>query len=328
MVIKPETNDWCTTTSKRRAYFGATLAISLVACATVDRQAWAVENGNPQWPIGVQTIIPAILPAAGETAYYNYSLYYHADSFKDRNGNELIPGFDLSVLAEAPRIVHTWETKLGPLNMSSGVILVGNFVGVEADVAPGVHLEDSTFGLNFLYVTPLYLTYNTPTLHLLYGPSAIIPVGHFSGNDLANPTNNYYSFHQELALTYFPVKTLEFSAEVGITFNAENPTTDYQSGAIFDVDWGINWAPIASMPNLFFGIQGFYVTQFTDDKINNVKVGPDGFRLEKIALGPQVIWYFSSKAGIAAKYQREFATKNGPEGDRFWVQFVFPVGHR
>lgn len=310
----------------RRACHGAMLALSLVACAAMDRQALAVENGNPQWPIGVQTIIPAILPAAGETAYFNYTLYYHADSFKDRNGNDLIPGFDLSVLAEAPRIVHTWETKLGPLNMSTGVILVGNRVKVEADAAPGVHVEDSTFGLNFLYLTPLYLTYNTPMLHLLYGPSAIIPVGHFSEHDLANPTNNYYSFHQEFAFTYFPVKTLEFSAEAGITFNAENPATDYHSGATFDVDWGINWAPIASMPNLFFGIQGFYVTQFTDDEINNVTVRPGGFRLEKIALGPQIIYYFSPKAGIAAKYQREFDTENGPEGDRYWIQFVFPIG--
>jgi hypothetical protein len=229
-------------------------------------------------------------------------------------------------LAEAPRIVHTWEAKLGPLNMSTGIILVGNFVKVEADPAPGVHLEDSTTGLNFLDLTPLYLTYNTPTLHLLYGPSVWIPVGHFSEHDLANLTNNYYSFHQELAFTYFPKKTLEISAEAGLTFNAENPATDYHSGATFNVDWGINWAPIASMPNLFFGFQGFYITQFTDDEINNVTVPPDGFRLKKIALGPQVIYYFSPKAGIAAKYQREFDTENGPEGDRYWIQFVFPIG--
>jgi hypothetical protein len=302
------------------------LPLSLVVCAAIGGQVQAVENGNPQWPIGVQTIIPAILPAAGETAYFNYTLYYHADSFKGANGNDLIPGFEASVLAEAPRIVHTWQSKLGPLNMSTGVILVGNFVNVEADVAPGMHLEDSTTGLNFLYLTPLYLTYNTPTLHLLYGPSAIIPVGHFSEHDLANPTNNYYSFHQEFAVTYFPKKTLELSAEAGLTFNAENPATDYQSGATFDFDWGINWAPIASMPNLFFGIQGFYITQFTDDEINNVTVRPGGFRLEKFALGPQLIYYFSPKAGIAAKYQREFDTQNGPEGDRYWIQFVFPIG--
>jgi hypothetical protein len=312
---------------KPRAWPGTIFALSLVACATMGGQAWAVENGNPQWPIGVQTIIPAILPAAGETAYFNYTLYYHADSFKDGNGHDLIPGFEANVLGEAPRIVHTWETKLGPLNMSTGVILVGNFVKVDENPAPGIHLEDSTTGLNFLYLTPLYLTYNTPTLHLLYGPSAIIPVGHFSEHDLANPTNNYYSFHQEFAFTYFPKKTLEISAEAGLTLNAENPATNYQSGAIFDIDWGINWAPIASMPKLFFGIQGFYTTQFTNDEINNVRVGPDGFRLEKIALGPQLIYYFSPKAGIALKYQREFDTENGPEGDRFWIQFVFPIGH-
>lgn len=323
-----ETKDSSTTAWKRRAYRGAVLALALLACAATGGHARAVENGAPQWPIGVQTIIPAILPAAGETAYYNYTLYYHAGTFKNGNGEDLVPGFDLSVLAEAPRIVHTWERKMGPLNISTGAILVGNFVKVREDPTPGIHLEDSTFGLNFLYLTPLYLTYNTPTLHLLYGPSAIIPMGHFSEGDLANPTNNYYSFHQEFAVTYFPLKTLEFSSEGGLTFNAENPATNYHSGATFNIDWGINWAPITSMPNLFFGVQGFYITQFTDDEINNVKVTPGGFRLEKVALGPQLIYYFSPKAGIAAKYQREFDTENGPEGERFWVQFVFPIGHR
>ena len=29
---------------------------------------------------------------------------------------------------------------------------------------------------------------------------------------------------------------------------------------------------------------------------------------------------------VAAKYQREFGTENGPEGDRFWIQFVVPIG--
>ena len=113
-------------------------ATNIVGC----QDANAVERGATHWPSGVQTVIPAILPAPGETAYYNYTLYYHADSFKDGNGNDLIPGFDLSVVAEAPRIVHTWKTKLGPLNMSSAVVLAGNSVQVEQDAASGVHLQD------------------------------------------------------------------------------------------------------------------------------------------------------------------------------------------
>jgi hypothetical protein len=323
-VNNTETKDWLATAWKRRARHGALLALSLVASAALGGQARALENGSPYWPTGVQTVVPAILPAAGETAYYNYTLYYNADSFKGGNGKDLIPGFDLSVVAEAPRIVHTWEMKLGPLNMSSAAVLAGNFVNVQ-EAAAGVHREDSTFGLNFLYVTPLYLTYNTPTLHLLYGPGVFIPAGQFSAHDLANPTNGYYALQQELDFTYFPMKTLEFSALMVIDVNFENPATHYRSGAYFDIDWGINWAPIASMSNLFFGIGGYYVTQFTNDEINGVRVGPDGFRLQNIDIGPQLTWFITPKAGIAVKYQREFDTENGPEGSRFWVQFVTPI---
>ena len=309
----------------RVASGGAIFALSLSVCA---ERAQAVEGGATQWPSGVQTVIPAILPAAGETAYYNYTLYYHADSFKNGNGQDAIPGFNLNVIAEAPRIVHTWETKLGPLNLSSGVVLAGNYVKVEENPTPGVHLEDSTFGLNFLYLTPLYFTYNTPTLHLLYGPSVFIPAGQFSAVDLANPTVNYYAFQQEFSFTYFPTKTLEISSLAVIDINAENPKTNYQSGDFFSIDWGVNWAPITSMPNLFFGVQGYYVTQFTDDQVNGVTVGPDGFRLNRLALGPQIIYYPTKKSGILFKYQREFETENGPQGDRYWIEFVTPIGLR
>ena len=138
---------------------GATFALSLGVCA----QAWAVEGGATQLPSGSNTVAPAVLPAPGETAYYNYTLYYHADSFKDGNGKDFIPGFNLNVIAEAPRITHTWETMLGPFNLSSNVVLAGNYVSVAENPAPGAHLEDSTFGLNFLYIVPAYLTYNTLT---------------------------------------------------------------------------------------------------------------------------------------------------------------------
>jgi hypothetical protein len=289
------------------------------------RDASAMENGATQWPSGVQTVIPAILPAPGETALYNYSLYYHADSFKDQRGRDLIPGFDLSVAAEAPRIVHTWKAKLGPMNMSSAVVLAGNYLKVEQTPVPGIHLEDSTFGLNFLYLTPLYLTYNTPSLHVEIGPSVFIPAGQYDRNDLANPTVNYYAFQQELSATYFPTKRLELSTLAVLDVNAENPDTDYRSGSFISVDWGVNWAPFASSPTLFFGVGGYYLRQFTDDEINGVTVQPGGFRLRRAAIGPQLVYYFSEKSGIAAKYQREFETENGPEGDRFWVQFVIPI---
>ena len=159
----------------------------------------------------------------------------------------------------------------------------------------------------------------------MYGSGILIPAGQFSAVDLANPTVNYYALQHEFAFTYFPIKTLEISSWAVININAKNPKTDYHSGDLFSIDWGINWAPITSIPNLFFGVQGNYFNQFTDDEINGVKVGPDGFRLSRLALGPQVVYYVTPKAGIVAKYQREFETENGPQGDRYWIEFVTPI---
>jgi hypothetical protein len=153
-----------------------------------------------------------------------------------------------------------------------------------------------------------------------------IPAGQYDPDDLANPTVNYFAFQQELSVTYFLTKRLELSTLAVLDINAENPDTNYRSGSFVSVDWGVNYAPFASSPSLFFGVGGYYIKQVTDDEINGVKVGPDGFRLQRAAVGPQIVYYFSEKAGIAAKYQHEFATENGPEGDRYWVQFVVPIG--
>jgi hypothetical protein len=295
-------------------------AVGILACTL---PAGATENGATQWPLGVQTVAPAVLPPPGATSFYNYTVYYHADRFNDSQGHASVPGFELNVLADGARIVHTWESQLGGWNVSSGVTLAGNYIHLETTTPLG-RRSDSTFGLNFLHVIPLYLTKQIGDLHFLFGPGVFIPVGPFDQKDLVNPTNNYFSFNQELAVTYMPSPRLEVSAELAITVNDENPDTHYHSGATYDIDFGINFAPFESMPNVFLGLNGFYAKQFEDDEINGVKVR-DGFRLEKAALGAQAIYYFSKSAGIAAKWQHEFEAENTPQGDRYWVQFVVPV---
>ena len=52
---------------------------------------------------------------------------------------------------------------------------------------------------------------------------------------------------------------------------------------------------------------------------------PDGFRLKKIALGPQVIYYFNPEGRHRAKYQREFEPKTDLRATGTGFSSSFPL---
>ena len=238
----------------------------------------------------------------------------------DGGGNHLqaVADFHLDILGKASRLDHTWNVALDAINFTSGVILTGDYQNVRIGNA-----STDTVGFDFLYLTPLYMTYASGPWHLLFGPSVFIPLGPYDVHRLANPTNNYFSFNQELAVTYLPSPRLDVSAETEITVNGTNPATNYHSGADINTDFGINYAAFPSVPKLQLGVGGFFAKQFQDDTVTGHRVG-DGFRLEQFGIGPQVVYYFGPATGVALKWQHEFVAQNAPKGNRFWLEFAFP----
>ncbi len=293
---------------------------AVVATALFGGQAQATEKGLTQWAQGVQTIVPAILPPPGDTEFYSYLQYYSADRFNDSHGDPAISDFKANIIGAAQRVVHTWKPTLGGWNLSSGVMLAEANVKLEA-----AGVRSNYTGLTYIYITPLYLTRNTKTLHLLAGPGVYLPLGPYNKNRLANSTNNYTSFGLEIAATWMPNERVEISNETNFTVNGTNPDTHYRSGTYMISDFGLNFAPIKN-PKWWAGVNGFYTKQFTDDTIRGAKVG-DGFRLEHFAIGPQVMYYATPAVAYALKYQHEFIAHNGPQGDRFWFEVVVPLGH-
>jgi len=283
-------------------------------------EAYATENGLTEWPVGLQTIVPAILPKPGATEFDSYMQYYSTNRFNDSHGHSEISGFQINVFAMAQRIVHTWDKTLWGLNLSSGVILSENHQFVRAG-----GLSNQTTGIEFVYLTPLYLTYNTPTLSLLFGPSVYIPTGSYNANSLANASVGYDSYGQELAATWFPNRRWELSEETTITVNGTNDKTHYHSGSLLITDFGTNVMPFESKPRWWVGLGGSWADQFTNDTINGTRVG-DGNRLDRFLAGPQLIYYLTPTTAIAFKWQHDFIAHNAASGDRFWFEFTIPLG--
>ena len=97
--------------------------LALLIAGAIQVPASATENGQISYPFGVNTVLNGLLPPPGNTQYFNYSLYYASNRFAGPGGGNAVPGFHLSVVAETPRVVHTWGATFGPFSLSSSAIV-------------------------------------------------------------------------------------------------------------------------------------------------------------------------------------------------------------
>ncbi|OPY68056.1 MAG: hypothetical protein A4E63_02111 [Syntrophorhabdus sp. PtaU1.Bin050] len=163
-----------------------------------------------------------------------------------------------------------------------------------------------------------------------------MPQGGYSGayrsydvNDLSNIGRNYWSFNPIYAFTYIgdkdsPIQGFEVSAKLMYWINTINTATSYTSGQEFAADYLVGqhfgkWA---------FGANGHFLYQTTNDKqFGRTAVDPftglrTGVRGQYLSIGPAVS-YTIPRGCLTLKYQRDVIEKNRPEGDKFWLKWVY-----
>lgn len=297
------------------ARFLAVIALACLPASNVE----ATENGQTSYPMGVNTVLNGILPPPGETQFYNYTLYYDARKFAGPNGKSLLPGFQLNAFVDAPRVIHTWGTTLGPFTVSSGVIVP--IVHLRVDT-PGGSGERN--GIGDIILEPWLIGYSSPsrTFFAFLATDIAVPSGSYSANRVANTGRNTYALMPHLSTTWFPTPAVEVSTTTLVEISSPNSATRYHSGAVAALEYLVGY----SLNSKFqLGLQGYLLKQFTDDKVNGTPIPGDGFRGRAVAVGPQLRYMWSPAAGIVFKYQREFAVQNRPQGDKFWVELCFPL---
>ena len=90
-----------------------------------------------------------------------------------------------------------------------------------------------------------------------------IPVGNYNSSNLANLGIGHGAADGGAGYTYFDPKTgHEFSVVTGLTYNLLNPSTGYQNGIDWHVDWG---ASQFVTKQLQVGAVGYFFQQITPD---------------------------------------------------------------
>ncbi|WP_206243782.1 SphA family protein [Novosphingobium terrae] len=317
------------TNTHPKAYFPSHFVkggLSTLACCSAfiaAATAHATENGTQHYPIGLLTASQSIMPEPGNGTVQNYDVIYDADRMNDGNGNKLPPDFHLNVKVQATRFIYTWPIELNGLTISSGsaVNFYNTSLSVGAEHGERFQLADTNFA-------PIMLRWtNKKNLHVMVATNVWAPTGSYKANRLVNAGLNYWSGDLEAGFTWMPTKRWEIGADswTGFAFNS-NHATGYKSGNTFDVDFVVGYRPLVKKPQLQLALTGDFFRQFSDDKVNGLKVGTDGFRGKQMALGPSIRWDFRPGLAVLFKYQKEFDVRNRPEGEKFWLELAVPLG--
>ena len=123
-------------------------------------------------------------------------------------------------------------------------------------------------------------------------------------------------------ISYFDPKLgHEFSAVTGFTYNLINPSTNYQNGIDWHLDWG---ASQFVSKQVFFGAVGYFYEQITPDSGSGDHVGP--FESGVIGVGPQmgvIVPLGQIQAYLNLKAYFEFDGHDRPSGWNTWLTLSF-----
>jgi hypothetical protein len=182
-------------------------------------------------------------------------------------------------------------------------------------------ISDSVTGFGDLYPTA-NLKWNRGVHNFMVYAAGDIPVGAYDSTRLANLGIGHAAVDGGFGYTYFDPKTgHEFSAVTGLTYNFTNPSTNYQNG----VDWHLDWAASQFLSKQFsVGVVGYVYKEIGCDSGSGDRVGC--FQSQVVGIGPQLTYLFPIskewQGYVNVKGYKEFAAQNRPDGWNAWLTFA------
>ena len=175
----------------------------------------------------------------------------------------------------------------------------------------------SAFGYGDLYPVAS-LRWNDGVHNWMVYGTGDIPIGQYNSASLANFGIGHGAADFGGGYTYFnPMTGHELSAVTGFTYNLINPSTNYQSG----IDWHLDWGASQFLTKqIQVGAVGYFYEQITPDSGAGDRLG--AFESGVIGVGPQVGFIIpagSLQAYVNVKAYWEFDGHDRPSGWNTWL---------
>ena len=320
-------------------------AITVVASAWVANIALADEGGVSFWLPGLY----GSLAAAPQQPGWSFAAVNYFDSVSASGSiaaaREVTVGkfnptvnvnlnvnvnanLDLELLV--PSYVFATPVFGGQLAVGLMAIAGRNTTGLNGTITGGVgpftvtkagSISDTTISFGDLYPQVSLRWSSGVNNFMIYG-AGDIPVGDYSPTQLANLGIGHGAADGGVGYTYFdPTKGHELSFVTGLTYNLTNPSTNYQNG----IDWHLDWGASQFLSKQFFvGAVGYFYDQLTADRGPAPFLGAVESRVGGV--GPQFGFIFPmgpTQMFLGLKAYGEFDGHDRPSGYSAWVTLAF-----
>lgn len=310
-----------------RCLGASTVLQILLATGTI-----AAEGGAGFYLLGSKGPAAAVTPPPG--VFFQNDIYiYSGDLGGNRSlptGGRLAVGVEGNAVIELPTVLWVLPEEIvgGHLGLSATLPIGWKKTSADATVSGplggtgSASVSDSIFTVGDP-IAGAFLGWQEQSFHWQVGTLVNIPIGNYQKGEISNIAFHHWGVDVFAAATWLdPDIGLDLSGVIGMTFNAENPTTDYRTGNEFHFEW----AAVQHFNQQFdAGLIGYYYDQLTGDSGDGAN-GP--FKGRAAAIGATIGWNF--KAGdvpISAriKYFREFAVENRAEGNAVFLTISMPL---
>lgn len=327
--------------------------LAAIALVRLPTPAQSAESATSVYLLGSKGTLAGMTPPPG--LYIADANYYYAGEASGSAARSVTirqTGISVPVVADVSVDASAYYNIPTALWVSSGEILGGNaglsfmlpvgWKDVDAQVdataiialpppisvtlTPGrsFHLADDNADFGDPLVTA-FLGWHRGNWHSNLGLMVNIPAGQWDSGRLANIGFNHWAFDLTGAATWLdPTTGFELSGAVGVTFNTENPDTDYTSGT----DLHIEFAAVQHFSKqLALGVSGYHYEQLTGDSGAGAVLGD--FEGRVTGVGPQLNYDFTIgqlPVFTSLKWVHEFEATNRLEGDMGFATITIPLG--
>jgi hypothetical protein len=333
------------TTDARRGTFGVRRSVRLLAAVTaiaiggvvaLPTVSMADENGISFWIPGLFGSLAAVPQQPGwSSAIVNYydsvGAGANVATSREITIGRLNPTVNININANVNANIdvvlvnpgYAFATPVFGGQLFLGVMgVVGrNSTELNGTITAGVggftatrqgSISDTVTGFGDVYPQAM-LRWNNSVNNWIAYATGDIPVGAYASSNLANLGIGHGAIDAGGGYTYFNPQTgHEISAVTGFTYNLINPSTNYQSG----VDWHLDWGASQFLSKqLLVGAVGYFYEQVSADSGSGDRVG--AFQSGVIGIGPQIGYIIpagSVQVYVNAKAYWEFDGHDRPSG--------------